>query len=227
MWTGAVKDGTVPGFDLSFSNPAFVELLQTGAAEGKVCLVPGCGRGYDVVEMVRHGATCAVGLEIAQTAVDSANEWRDKHSGLDHDAMKSKASFHLGDFFTGPSGEENKTTIETTLTTLMDEARSTPPFTLGYDYTFFCAIHPEMRKDWGKAWASWLAPGGQLITLMFPCAQGPEAPSGMGPPFQVRPEDYVAALEEHFTLESVVDIPENLSPEKRKGREKMGKWIRK
>lgn len=41
-------------------------------------------------------------------------------------------------------------------------------FDLGYDYTFLCALHPDMRKDWATAWAQLLRPGGYLLTLIFP-----------------------------------------------------------
>lgn len=42
------------------------------------------------------------------------------------------------------------------------------PFDLGFDYTFLCALHPDMRRDWAPAWGRLLRPGGLLLTLIFP-----------------------------------------------------------
>ena len=205
MWTETAS----PAFDMTFANRAFVQALEAGAAQGKKGFVPGCGRGYDVIEMVKYGAITAVGLEISHTAVTAAEKFRDE-SGLDS-SVAAKAIFVEGDFFAGPSSSSSTSST----------------FDLGYDYTFFCAIHPNMRKAWGEGWAKWIHPGGTLFTLMFPCAQGPEAPPGEGPPFQVRPEDYQAALESAgFKLESLEDVAPNLSVEKRAGREKIARWTR-
>ncbi|OCK74852.1 hypothetical protein K432DRAFT_468068 [Lepidopterella palustris CBS 459.81] len=41
-------------------------------------------------------------------------------------------------------------------------------FDLIYDYTFLCAMHPNMRRLWEKRMAELLKPGGLLICLEFP-----------------------------------------------------------
>ena len=46
---------------------------------------------------------------------------------------------------------------------------------------FFCAMEPSMRQKWAEAWAQWLAPGGELVTLMYPV----EAEGREGPPWPV------------------------------------------
>lgn len=38
-----------------------------------------------------------------------------------------------------------------------------------------------MRQKWAEAWAQWLTPGGELVTLMFPV----EAEGRQGPPWPV------------------------------------------
>lgn len=54
-------------------------------------------------------------------------------------------------------------------------------FDVGYDYTFFCAIHPSMRGDWGRAWAEHIKSGGKLVALCYP-----DNPSKKdGPPWHV------------------------------------------
>lgn len=41
-------------------------------------------------------------------------------------------------------------------------------YSICYDYTFFCAIPPALRADWGKAYAKGIRSGGVLITMMWP-----------------------------------------------------------
>lgn len=47
-----------------------------------------------------------------------------------------------------------------------------------------------MRHDWAQAWSRLLAPGGELITLMFPVGPGYVG----NPPWQVSPELYQELL---------------------------------
>ena len=42
-------------------------------------------------------------------------------------------------------------------------------------------MDPSMRQKWAEAWSQWLAPGGELITLMFPV----EPEGREGPPWPV------------------------------------------
>lgn len=61
---------------------------------------------------------------------------------------------------------------------------------VGYDYTFFCALHPSMRRDWAAAWARLLAPGARLACLAFPLNH--DTPTG--PPWPVTLDDYKSLL---------------------------------
>lgn len=66
-------------------------------------------------------------------------------------------------------------------------------FDIGYDYTFFCAIHPSMRNDWAKTWARLIAKGGELVALVFP--DDPSRKSG--PPFYSDPKVANQLLEDN------------------------------
>lgn len=44
-------------------------------------------------------------------------------------------------------------------------------FTLAYDYTFLCAIPPEMRVSWASRYSSLIEKDGYLVTLQFPLGQ--------------------------------------------------------
>lgn len=163
----------VQAFDASRASPALAALLQRGELQvaGKRVFVPGCGRGYDVQLFASHGAEAVVGLELAPTAAAEARQYLE--SQLAGEAA-ARAAVHQGDFFTWKHEQH-------------------AAFQAGFDYTFFCALHPEMRGDWAAAWARHLAPGGTLVCLAFPI--DPERKGVPGPPWYVEPAHY----DEHLT----------------------------
>merc|ERR1711916_50842 len=97
---------------------------------------------------------------------------------------------------------------------------------LVYDYTFLCAIEPEMRESWADTMASLLkpAPESRLIVLVFPTSpkegQNP-------PPHQITPDIVSSLLEPRgFTCEHIQPVPESITQsEWRKGKEIMSVWI--
>jgi SAM-dependent methyltransferase len=200
---GVLKEGSA--FDAAASSPALTAALaagKLGELEGKRVFVPGCGRGYDLVTFVQSGAMAAVGLELAPTAVASAQAYLD--TALSGDA-RSKASVAQGDFFRWSDAEHGA-------------------FDAGYDYTFLVALSPEMRPDWAQAWARMLRPGGVLATLIFPV--DPERESG--PPWPVTPDLYKGLLltDNLFKLRSLEAVPEAQSHPGRGGKEWMAVWER-
>lgn len=74
-----------------------------------------------------------------------------------------------------------------------------PTFDLVFDYTFFCALPPSLRSQWGARTASLIKPGGRLLTLAYPLATEEMAsnPEASGPPFPVSISQYRLALEPH------------------------------
>ena len=92
-------------------------------------------------------------------------------------------------------------------------------FDVIFDYTFFCAIEPTLRPQWGSRMAEIMNQGGRLITLMFPLGTHTD-----GPPFAVQPEHYSALLEPNFKLISIEDTKE--SHPGREEKEKIAVWER-
>ncbi|KAI1523245.1 thiol methyltransferase [Pyrenophora tritici-repentis] len=135
-------------------------LLRDQGKRPLKAFVPGCGKGHDVALLARHGYQ-VWGLEVSQGAVDAANEnvkAQLKNSGPYH------AQVVLGDFF--EKGYESQF------------GPNFQGFDLIYDYTFLCALLPEMRKGWAERMKSLLSPSGVLVCLEFPMwkplkAQGP------------------------------------------------------
>jgi len=212
LWNGGNEDFEVkngdggilkPGqsFDAGKSAPHLTDFLQQkglGDVEQKTVLIPGCGRGYDVVSFVKYGASDVTGLEIAPTAVASATVLLDTELKGD---LRKRARVVPGDFFS-PSGDTK--------------------YDIGYDYTFFCAIHPSMREGWAQSWSKHLKSGGTLVTSIFPDF---EDRSITGPPWPVWPDLYKEVLDTAgFTLRSLEKVDEGKSHSGRGGKEWLAVW---
>ncbi|KAI8326491.1 S-adenosyl-L-methionine-dependent methyltransferase [Martensiomyces pterosporus] len=160
-------------------------------------IVPGCGTGYDAM-FLGSPTLHMVGADLSPIAVETANKLRDE-KGLSSDFVE----FQELDFFNFPVPEGK--------------------YQVAYDYTFFCAIHPSMRKDWGRRYAEIMSPGGELIVLMYPVTKAQDR--DIGPPFLSLEEDYHQALDEHFELVHI--DPKCKTHDTRVGEEIITVWRRK
>lgn len=118
-WAALWDEGDFLPFDRGFPNPALADTLTdrkdilgtaTHNTDGsktpnrKKALVPGCGRGYDVLLLASFGYD-AWGLEISETAVTRAREEEEENGGKEmyaaneEAAGKGKVTFFQGDFF--------------------------------------------------------------------------------------------------------------------------------
>lgn len=94
---------------------------------GKRVFVPGCGRGYDLVEFARAGAAAAVGLELAPTAQRAAAAY--VAGQLSGTAAAAAAEVHSGDFFKWTHQHH-------------------AAWDVGFDYTFmWCAVWPKVEAS--------------------------------------------------------------------------------
>ncbi len=71
------------------------------------------------------------------------------------------------------------------------------PFDLVWDHTFFCAIQPSEREEWGAKAAELVKPGGQYAALVFPVGKPAEA---SGPPFGMDCDAMLATLGPFFNV---------------------------
>ncbi|CAA7050536.1 unnamed protein product [Microthlaspi erraticum] len=138
-WEKCWEAGDTP-WDLGTPTPIIAHLVKTGSLPNGRALVPGCGTGYDVVEMASPDRY-VVGLDLSKTAVERSTKLFASSPNAKH------FSFLAGDFFTWEPAEK---------------------FDLIFDYTFFCAIEPSMRPQWAEKMDKLLNPGGELLTLMCP-----------------------------------------------------------
>ncbi|PNS19169.1 Hybrid signal transduction protein dokA [Sphaceloma murrayae] len=153
-------------------------------------LVPGCGKGYDVFLLASYGFD-AFGVEVSPKAAEAAREEQKRVEGAEEYRVKvqsvgrGEAKILQGDFFKDEWWNES-------CEGLKDKGFDTREgFELIYDYTFFCALPPQLRSRWARRMAELLTPDGRLICLEFPTYK---EPSTGGPPWAVRPVEYVGYL---------------------------------
>lgn len=85
------------------------------------------------------------------------------------------------------------------------------PFDLVFDHTFFCAIDPPLRAEFGSMCRRVLKPGGSVVSIVFPIGD----PEAGGPPFGFDAEMLDAALGNGFDRGEVsppFDTPGRRSP---------------
>jgi SAM-dependent methyltransferase len=166
-----LEDGTPCGNKTS--RPETSELVQR-----KKALVPGCGRGYDVLLLASYGYD-AYGADVSQTAIDACNE-------LDQNQAEDAARYPIKDGSIG-RGSRNFLLADFFNDDLLSHTGGSK-FDVIYDYTFLCAIPPQLRPKWAAKMSSLLAPGGSLICLEFPLAKSPTLG---GPPHGLSSDLYV------------------------------------
>ena len=149
-----------------------------------------------------------MGLDLSETAVLAAEE-RLRGIAPELSPPPGAASFVCGSFFDLPTEPAAK-------------------FDFVYDYTFMCALEPSVRGQWAQKMADLVAPGGLLLTLVFPVCE-----KEGGPPFKVSLEVYRELLEPvGFECQELELLPPELSHPGRDGTGAFGAfsgkglWIR-
>ncbi|KAJ3100877.1 hypothetical protein HDU97_001867 [Phlyctochytrium planicorne] len=135
------------GWDQGGATPAFKNVLDSILPEllakksSLRALVPGCGRGYDVVEFASRGIK-ALGIDLSETGLQEAVKYRDEKK-IDAEL----AELQLVNFF---------------------EWTPEKAFDIIFDHTFLCALEKKLRSEWASKISSLVVPGGLLIAYMFP-----------------------------------------------------------
>ncbi|KAL2455528.1 putative thiol methyltransferase 1 [Forsythia ovata] len=138
-WDKCWEQGLTP-WDLGQHTPVLVHLCNSGALPKGRTLIPGCGSGYDVMA-IACSERYVVGVDISDIAIKKAKELSSGSPNAEH------FTFLKTDFFTWHPAEL---------------------FDLIFDYTFFCAIEPDLRSIWASKIREFLKPDGELITLIYP-----------------------------------------------------------
>lgn len=136
-WNHRYSEGRT-GWDRGASNPQLMRWLEKReiAAKSSV-LIPGCGRGHEVIELAKRG------FEV--TAIDFA----------DHPLASLKAEL------------AGKNLTATVLQADVFTCNLSNDFDYIYEQTCLCAIDPILRVDYEKCLRKWLKPKGKLLALFM------------------------------------------------------------
>lgn len=88
------------------------------------------------------------------------------------------------------------------------------------EQTFFCALDPALRKDYGSKMHKLLKPEARLVGLLFT-----EVPNTAGPPFGGSVQEYTKLFREDFIIEKLETCYNSIKP--RAGRELFFKLLKK
>ena len=122
------------GWDRGEVSPALRTFMDKGILKGaKTVLVPGCGRGYEVIALAEHGFEVTA-LDLAPSAINHLNQVL-KEAGV-------TATTACVNIFAYDAPEY---------------------FDVVYEQTCLCAIAPSEREKYAKAVYRWLKPNGKLL----------------------------------------------------------------
>ena len=142
FWSDCYTEGNT-GWDRGETHPSLIRLLEEGGLEPSEIIVPGCGRGYEVIELARRGFE-VTGIDFAEAPVQQLR------SRLKD--FRANAEVVKGNIF---------------------EYQPPGPVDAVYEQTCLCAIDPKMRPQYEQAIFSWLRPGGILFALFAQKAKKP------------------------------------------------------
>ncbi|KAK4230237.1 S-adenosyl-L-methionine-dependent methyltransferase [Podospora fimiseda] len=189
QWDIIWKDNYTP-WDRGVPSVALSDFLSSSPptpVSSSKALVPGCGRGYDVLLLSSFGFD-VIGLDYSGTSLSKAKELETRVITGGDDVpeiyklkpgveKRGEIQWVQGDFF-----------VEEVL-----KESGAERFDLIYDYTFFVALPPTARSKWGKRMKELLNPkGGRLVCLEWPLRR--DVKEG-GPPWGVTEQSYKEALE--------------------------------
>jgi hypothetical protein len=240
----------VPGCGSGYDLHTIARYFQT-LDEGNI------DSGGSAIQEVRR-FPIVTGLDISETSLKQAHRrlcslMEDEdgvhvHADKDLEHFNSKAKgssqiqLKLGDFFSPTKDWASQFTLNyniddahahSSTSTISDEDESESDkdirFDFIYDYTFFCALDPNLRGQWAERMSTLLQPKtGRLLTLIFPFLKGVNTSGSKplrGPPFPVTVEDYKQVLEP-LGFKMTVEGPcvSEYTVESRKGQEFVCWW---
>eukprot|EP00934_Nitzschia_sp_Nitz4_P007348 Nitzschia sp. Nitz4//scaffold147_size54853//20822//21691//NITZ4_006615-RA/size54853-processed-gene-0.22-mRNA-1//-1//CDS//3329536687//7338//frame0 len=227
-WETLWKEGLTP-WDLGGPTKAMISEVASKNLAPTTALIPGCGTGYDLVSLGRYldslkdsasPPSTVVGLDISETSLRMAQEYLE--ATLERDGpTQTDILLCKGDFFASP----------TTWDTLYQTGSSSVPeqYDFIFDYTFFCAIPPELRPNFAPQVNQLLNTDGHLLTLMFPLTtkEKAEASKDVGPPYLMCVESYKEFMNAgDLYLETPEPYECDDTAHHRKGQELVGWWTK-
>jgi SAM-dependent methyltransferase len=153
FWEQRFAEGNTP-WDRGASSPQLAAWLRAGLLKPCRILVPGCGSGYEVVDLALAGFE-VTGLDYADEAISRT------HRNLERAGVNA--------------------TLEQADVLAWQPDR---PFDAIYEQTCLCALYPDQWRDYADRLHQWLRPGGKLFALFLQwLREGAAEGSIQGPPY--------------------------------------------
>lgn len=153
FWDQRFAAGDTP-WDRGASSPQLRTWIGSGLLKPCRILVPGCGSGYEVVELALAGFE-VVGLDYSDRAIARAHQ-NLKDAGVDAALVQADA-----------------------LTW-----RPNRPFDAVYEQTALCALYPDVWREYADQLYRWIAPGGRLFALFVQLLRPDASSGSIqGPPY--------------------------------------------
>ena len=181
------------GWDIGSPTPIFQKWSKTLTNKKKI-LIPGAGNGHDAIFLSRKKHN-VYALDFSKEAISNINSISNKH----HIKLNI---MHL-DFFDLDNKYFNY-------------------FDIILEYTFFCAIPINRRKDYIKLAHRLLKQGGSLVGILLPIDKDIKDD---GPPFGIDLSRTINDFSEYFEIVDVLKTP--LSVESRMNKEVFIKFMKK
>ncbi len=140
-WQGRYLDGTT-GWDRGQPSPGLNWFLERARKFGwNRILVPGCGRGHEVIALAEAGFQVTA-LDYTDTAVQHVRQLLDS----------------------------NQLSAEVIQTDVLEFCAQVP-FDAIYEQTCLCALQPNLWNAYERKLAEWLRPGGVLFAMFMQTTQ--------------------------------------------------------
>jgi hypothetical protein len=152
FWQRRFESGDTP-WDRGEPGPQLLAWLDAGALKPCSIAVPGCGSGWDVVELARRGFGVQ-GIDLVPAACARATEAL-RAAGVVGSIVQADV---LG-------------------------YRPAHAFDAVYEQTCLCAIHPTLWSQYEASLHAWLKPGGRLFAMIMQSRRPGEQGRTEGPPY--------------------------------------------
>lgn len=153
FWQEHFDQGRTP-WDRGAPSPQLLEWIHSNALKTCRIAVPGCGKGWEVVELAKQGFD-VVGIDYTQGAVKET------------EALLAKQGLLAA-------------VIEADVLTYVPDQ----PFDAVYEQTCLCALDPDYWVTYAEQLARWIRPGGSLFILFMQVERpGAREGLKQGPPF--------------------------------------------
>ena len=174
-------------WDLGGPTPILSHYLQTNNIEGKACVL-GCGNGHDAIELSKFN----MDVYAVDFSIHAINNLKDKLSSNESIKLVHKDIFSLS----------------------KDYADN---FDIVFEYTCYCAIDPDRRREYFDMVHRILNQGGKLLGIFIPFDKNMH--NEEGPPYGVSEDEIIALTKGNFNI--LENSFSALSINKRAGREKL------